>query len=251
MSEDIVKEDFKFIVSGDSISKGVVYDETQSKYVILQDNYVALLKNKLKGIVSNTAKFGNTIIKGTNRLKSDISNHDYDIALIEYGGNDSDFNWNEIAEHPKDVHKPNTDYGVFENKLTEIVNFIKTSKIVPVLMTIPPLNAERYLKWVSMNNPLTELNILKWLGSVTKIYWWQERYNAAILNVAEETNTKFIDVRGAFLKYPDFSEFLCIDGIHPNKGGHKIIADKVFDFVRSGYDYLIKDKTDLQVLTRF
>lgn len=40
--------EFKYMVSGDSISKGVVYDEARSRYVILEDNYVSLLQGKLK-----------------------------------------------------------------------------------------------------------------------------------------------------------------------------------------------------------
>lgn len=39
---------FKYMVSGDSISKGVVYDEARSKYVILEENYVSLLQGNLK-----------------------------------------------------------------------------------------------------------------------------------------------------------------------------------------------------------
>ena len=52
------------LVSGDSISKGVIYDESKDKYSILQDNYIELVRNKLNGIIYNTSRFGNTIIKG-------------------------------------------------------------------------------------------------------------------------------------------------------------------------------------------
>ena len=43
------------LVSGDSISKGVIYDESKDKYSILQENYVELLRNKLNGIIYNTS----------------------------------------------------------------------------------------------------------------------------------------------------------------------------------------------------
>jgi acyl-CoA thioesterase-1 len=231
MSEKANKCISKYLVSGDSISKGVIFDEVKNKYVVLADNYVALLQNRLKGTVYNTAKFGNTLIKGISRLKHDIVKDNPDIVLIEYGGNDCDYNWNEIADHPESHHKPKTDFNQFEKQLKETVEFLKTKKIMPILMTLPPLNADRYLKWVSKNNPLAEMNILKWLGSVTRIYWWQERYSSTIIRVAEETKTRWIDIRGAFLQYPDFNKFLCLDGIHPNQDGHKIIADKIIDFI--------------------
>ncbi|WP_238322821.1 SGNH/GDSL hydrolase family protein [Gorillibacterium massiliense] len=241
------KDEYKIIVSGDSISRGVIYDEVKKKYVIVQENYVSLLQNKLKGIVSNTARFGNTILKGFDKMKKDTLQDKPDIVLIEYGGNDCDFNWNEIAEEPDREHNPKTDFRDFETKLKEMILFLRNQKVIPVLTSLPPLHAERYFKWVSQNNPIAESNILKWLGSVTKIYWWQERYNSMIIKVAQETETAWIDIRGAFLQFPDFSHLLCMDGIHPNEEGHQIIADKVLDFIRSGYDVLLKDKTDLSL----
>jgi len=248
MNDDIeLKSDYKYMISGDSISKGVIYDEEKNKYMLLEDNYVTILQSKLKGIINNTARFGNTIIKGISKLKNDIVKNSPDIVLIEYGGNDCDFNWTEISDNPEAEHKPKTDFVLFEKLLTESVDFLKSHSITPVLMTLPPLNADRYFKWVSKNNLDNEINILKWLGSVTKIYWWQERYNSTIIRVAEETKTRWIDIRGAFLKYPDFSKFLCLDGIHPNKDGHEIIAEKVLDFIRSGYNYLLLENTDLAV----
>jgi len=244
MSESDSKHIYNFLVSGDSISKGVVFDDVQNKYVILKDNYIAIMQSKLSGIIRNTAKFGNTIIKGMSKLKDDVLNDCPDIVLMEYGGNDCDFNWNEVSNNPNADHKPKTDFNTFENKLKEAVCFLKNNKIIPVLVTLPPLNADRYLKWISKNDPLAETNILKYIGSVTKIYWWQEKYSFAVLKIAEETNTKWIDIRGAFLQYPDFTKFLCLDGIHPNEVGHKIMANKLIDFIKADYSYLLKDNSN-------
>lgn len=234
----------RIIVSGDSISRGIVYDEKKNKYMVLKNNYISILQEKLNGVIFNTARFGNTIIRGFNRLRKDLPKYSPDIAVIEYGGNDCDFNWHEVAVAPDNEHLPNTDFQGFQNQLREIINFLKNNSITSVVMTLPPLNAERYLKWISDNNPLIENNILKWLGSVTKLYWWQERYSSAIRKVAEECNIKCIDIREAFLQYADYTKFLCLDGIHPNEAGHKIIAEKIFDFVKSGYDYLLKSNDD-------
>jgi len=244
MSENDSNQSYKYMVSGDSISKGVIFDEAKRKYVILEDNYIALLQSKLNGIIRNTSRFGNTIIKGVRKLKADVLSDNPDIVLIGYGGNDCDFNWNEVSSHPNADHKPKTDFETFENMLKEILNFLKNNKIVPVVMTLPPLNADKYLKWISKNDALAETNILKYIGSVTKIYWWQEKYSSAVLKIAEETNTKWIDIRGAFLQYPDFTKFVCLDGIHPNALGHKIIANKIIDYINLNYAFLLKDKAN-------
>ncbi|WP_410771595.1 SGNH/GDSL hydrolase family protein [Fontibacillus sp. BL9] len=240
-NQELSNASAKYMITGDSISKGVILDEVRNKYVLLEDNYVSLLQNKLKGAVRNTARFGNTLIKGMSNLKKDVLKDKPNIVLIEYGGNDCDFNWNEIADNPDGEHNPKTDFNMFEKMLTEAIHFLKSQQITPVLMSLPPLNADNYFKWVSKNNPEAEKNILKWLGSVTKIYWWQERYNSTILKVSEMTKTKYIDVRGAFLEHPDYTKFLCSDGIHPNQAGHKIICDKVLEFVKNNYQHLLLD----------
>ncbi len=234
------KNDYNFLVSGDSISKGVVFDESKGRYSLIEDGYVSILQKVVKGAVFNLSKFGNTVIKGLGKLPKDVQNSNPDIVLIEFGGNDCDFNWSEIAENPEGNHQPHTDYNLFQKLLKDSINSLKNNKIIPVLLTLPPLEADRYFKWVSKNSIEAAKNILSWLGSVNKIYWWQERYNAAILKVAEETDTKFIDIRGAFLEHPDFSNFLCKDGIHPNQNGHKVIAEKIIDYIRPYYSFLLK-----------
>ena len=241
---DNMKDNYHFIISGDSISKGVILDEKRKKYIVSKNNYVSILQQKLKGAAFNLSKFGATITYGVNKLQKILAQQKADFVLIEYGGNDCDFNWDEVANTPEENHCPRTDLNIFEQTLKDTVHFIKAKDIVPILMTLPPLNADLYLKWISKNNVLKEKNILRWLGSVTKIYWWQERYNAVILKVAEETQTTWIDIRRAFLLQPDFSKFLCSDGIHPNEAGQKLIADKILEYIKINNSYLVKDETD-------
>ena len=235
------KNDYNFLVSGDSISKGVVFDESRGRYSLIEDGYVSILQKVVKGAVFNLSKFGNTVIKGLGKLPKDVQSSNPDIVLIEFGGNDCDFNWTEIAKNPEADHQPHTDYNLFQKLLRDSINSLKNNKIIPVLLTLPPLDADKYFKWVSQNSVEAAKNILSWLGSVNKIYWWQERYNAAILKVAEETDTKFIDVRGAFLEHPDFLNLICKDGIHPNQNGHKVIAEKILDYVKPYYPFLLKE----------
>ncbi|ERM91216.1 G-D-S-L family lipolytic protein [Caldanaerobacter subterraneus subsp. yonseiensis KB-1] len=232
---------YDIVVAGDSISRGVVYSEEKNKYVISDVNYVNLLKNNIKGTVKNIAKFGNTLLKGIDTLKRYLSKDKPDIVVIEFGGNDCDFNWEEIAKNPHAEHRPKTDFYIFKEKLKELIKSLDDANIIPVLMTLPPLDADRYFKWISKNSEEMGKNILKWLGSVTKIYWWQEKYNSAILSIAEETKTRLIDIRSAFLDYPDFRQFICADGIHPNERGHKIIAHKVYEYLQRNYTHLLKE----------
>jgi len=232
-------EDYRYLVSGDSISRGVVYDEEKGKYSILESCFVTLVQERLKGIVRNVSRFGATLIKGIGRLEKEIGADHPRVVLIEYGGNDCDFDWTQVAAEPESTHQPQTDLDVFEHALAETVVSLKQRDMEPVLMTLPPLNADGYLKWVSKHDAQAEGRILKWLGSVTKIYWWQERYSSSIVRIAETTKTKWIDIRGAFLRRPDFNSLICKDGIHPNQAGHELMADAILDYIARNFSFLL------------
>jgi lysophospholipase L1-like esterase len=237
----IKKDSFNFVLCGDSISKGVIFDEEKNKYVTIEENYANLLKNKLNGVIYNAGRFGNTITRAIGKLQNDVIKNNPDIVIIEFGGNDCDFRWNEIAENPFADHEPNTDFAIFQNSLKNLISHLRSIGAVPVLMSLPPLDPDKYFKWISHNSSTAAEKILTWLGSVNKIYWWQERYNSAIISIAQETRTKWIDVRSAFLNTPDFRQFLCVDGIHPNRDGHKLIADKIWEYMDTHkYYYLMK-----------
>jgi lysophospholipase L1-like esterase len=229
-----------FVLFGDSISKGVVFDEQKRKYVTIKENYASILQQKIKGNLCNVGRFGNTITRGIDRIETDVLKYNPDIVLIEFGGNDCDFNWDEIAKNPNAEYSPKTDFNIFQKSLNYLVDFLKNHNVIPVLMSLPPIDAERYFNTVSHKNEENAANILKWLGSKNKIYWWHERYNSAILSASQTCEAPLIDVRSAFLQYPDYTQFICEDGIHPNEMGHKIIANGIINYISDYYSFLLK-----------
>jgi len=235
-----MKEKYDILLYGDSISKGVVFDEKQGRYVLLDKSFYQLVKNRLNGLLHNAATFGNTITRALQHLKKDILAKKPDVVILEFGGNDCDFNWEGIADNPELNHQPKTDFVTFRKAIEETVLDLKKQDIVPVLMTLPPLDSERYFSWITKKGAVAEKNILHWLGSVSRIYWWQEKYNSAILSIAKETKTIWIDVRSAFLQTKDYREYLCKDGIHPNSKGHHLMAKVILDFIQKEYNFLLK-----------
>lgn len=236
-----IKDCYHLAVYGDSISKGIIYDNKKGRYIILKKNYISLIEDKLKCVISNMSKFGNNIIRGKQKLENDVIKKSPDVAVIEFGGNDCDFDWNSIAKNPNSAHEPKTDLILFEETLNSIIVNFEKLNIVPVLMTLPPLEPNRYFKWVCKNDTDAEKNVLYWLGSIKKIYTWHEQYSSKIVEAAEKNNTNLIDVRGAFLKGDNYGKYLCMDGIHPNAEGHQLIANTIMEYVNSKYNFLLKN----------
>jgi acyl-CoA thioesterase I len=217
-------------VFGDSVSKGVIFDSVIKKYTLLRDCFANLIMNSFPVIIRNYSKFGCTITKGMELLrhhKNELS--DYDYTVLEFGGNDCDYNWAEISARPQGQHQPKTPVGVFKQKYEELIEQVKKCGSCPVLLTLPPIDAKRYFSWISKG--LNSGAILNWLGDIEHIYRWHERYNLAVYQVAKDCAVPLIDISSAFLETRSYQDFLCEDGIHPNEKGHRLISGVIGDTI--------------------
>lgn len=212
-------------VYGDSILKGVTLDEGSVKYRI-NDFF------KDTNDIENYSKFGCTVEKGSEILNRNIvKGKTGKIAFLEYGGNDSDFNWEEISKDPDNEYFSKTPIKEFENKYTEMIHRIKENNMKPVLFNLIPVEAENYLNWICRNG-LNKQNILKWLGDVFAIYRYQEQYSRKIEEISVKENCDIIDVRGAFLKNRRIKGLYASDGIHPSVYGQAIIKQEIYNYLK-------------------
>ncbi len=215
----------KWYVFGDSLSKGIIYNPVTDKHEITTGNYIRLLTDKFNLTVKNNAKFGATIKKGLNmfdRTEKRITDHG--VALLEFGGNDCDFLWNEVALDPDFDHQPNVPLVDYRESFLELIRNVQKKGLYPILISLPPLVENKYFDFFSRE--LNKENILKFLGGSPKqIYQLHESYNAEIPVLARQTDSLFIDLRQAFLIEKNPEKFICEDGIHPNERGYQFIAD--------------------------
>ena len=214
---------------GDSIGKGVVFDEARGRYVILKDNCVRLLSERLGETIANHAVMGCTARRAMERMEESQLKAG-GVAVLEFGGNDCDMPWRDISEAPGGEHLPNTSLADFRKALAGLVGRVKAAGMRPVLITPPPLIADRYFKWVSRN--LNAEAILSYLGDVQFMYRWQERYAAAVRDVAQGTGAGLLDLRDVFLDHGAIGDYFCIDGIHPNERGHRLLYEAALDRMR-------------------
>ncbi|MBC1514659.1 SGNH/GDSL hydrolase family protein [Listeria immobilis] len=219
---------------GDSILKGVLFNPEKNRYTLLKNNCIKRASEKLGVTFQNHSTMGRTIIKGNEILKKDLAKDaSNDIAIIEFGGNDCDFNWAEVSENPHLAHIPSTPLDLFEAQLYEMIARLKKLEIQPILMTLPPLHAKRYFQFITRNG-LNKENILSFLGGdVQMIYRWQERYSNAISRIAKTSGSHIIDIRDIFLAEFHYEDFLCADGIHPNEAGHIKMSRKFIQYASS------------------
>ncbi len=216
---------------GDSILKGVVLDEQDGKYKVLKNSSVNSFAEITGCSLKNNAYFGMTSTKALNRIANSMDKqpiHNNDIVILEFGGNDCDFNWSEVSRSPENEHLPRTTIAAFKNSLQNMITLFKEKGVNPILMNLPPLEPEKYFNWLSRG--LNKDNILRWLGDVAKIYRWQEAYNNAVEWAALQNGCRLINVREGFLISKNYSSHFCADGIHPNEKGHIKILESLLNF---------------------
>lgn len=210
-------------VWGDSIAKGVIFDEARERYVICRESCLQLLKRERGVTVQNHSVMGQTSEDGLTRMQPQALNPG-DIAVIEYGGNDCDLDWKAVSEHPDVAQYGKVPVEQFSRNLEEMVRRARAADTEPVLITPPPLISKRYFDWVSRG--LDADNILQYLGDVEAIYRWQENYAEHVAALAERLRVRLVDIRSRMLK-EDTGELMCVDGIHPNGRGHRVIYETV------------------------
>lgn len=223
--------DYKSIqIWGDSVLKGVVFDTLRNRYALLKDNAVAIISKTLKTPIVNHSRMGQTAPEGLKILREEIdSDLSGSLVVLEYGGNDCDFDWARVAEAPEAEHSPHTPAKQFYAALEQMVFLVREREGFPLLCTLPPLDCQKYLKWITRGG-IEEEKIIRYIGVPERIYRWQEYYNALVLRLSATLNCPCLPIREMFLENVRGEEVMCVDGIHPNAAGHRIIAEAALQF---------------------
>ena len=211
-------------VYGDSILKGVLLEEGKYK---MNRSWEQRLAAERGLTIRNKAHFGSTIGKALGLIEKDCAETgaEGELALLEFGGNDCDFDWAAIAENPEGSYVSKTPPETFESCYRRAIRLVEESGREPIVLTLPPIHSERYLDFICRGG-LKKENILRWLGDVDAIYRWQRMYSELVSQLALGEGVKSIDLRAVFLRDKHSpEELLCIDGIHPSRLGQSLIYE--------------------------
>ena len=214
---------------GDSICRGVVLDEKKGRYTFLEDNKINKMGLLPNINFKNKSIFGQTTTRMISKLKQYfISGNVADYVIVELGGNDCDLDWQQVGDNPKNEHKAKTVLEDYEQRLDEIIEFLRSNNSVPVFVSLPPLEYDKFFDWVTQKN-VNKDGVLEYLGTTKAIYDWQESYDNSLRKVCERNKVNLIDIRSKFLESKDYGSLLCLDGMHPNEIGNALIADTLME----------------------
>lgn len=228
----------KIFAFGDSIMKGVVTNpvslgENIKKYSISVNNFVACCERHFGISILNHSRFGSTITGGRRCIERHFGNiAEGDIVVLEFGGNDCNFDWKAISEHPEYEHNPLTSLQLFKDTYILIIEKLKSVGAIPILLSLPVIEKRKFFNHISQG--LSRINIMRWLGGdLQQICDWHEQYNLAVFSIANQTQVPVIDISTIFLSRKDSANLYCEDGMHPNETGHKMIADEIINYIES------------------
>ena len=229
LRDRLFKKGVRIEAFGDSVMKGIMLDE--NKHFRSCANRFDIIRRDFDIEIVNNARIGFTIERGFAQIKKFVTKEDCpEFVLLEYGGNDCNFDWKAVSEHPDKEHLPVIAPERFAELYREVVRYLTKCGATPIIILPPPIDADKFLTWVCRDG-LSRENILKWLGNTSMIYRWQEYYAQICENIARECGVYTLDLRSVFITRHDFDSLICEDGIHPTAKGHEIIDRRLHELL--------------------
>lgn len=226
-----MKELTDILLLGDSVLKGIQVDEESHRYIPKNEMNLDGMQKEFGISIENRSRFGATSINGERQLERLLQKGmHWDAVVMDFGGNECNYNWAEIAADPTGEYFPAVPLGEFMENYRRLIQKVRENGMEPILMTLPPLIPQQFFSWWCAD--LNQDAVHQWLGSECNIYAHQERYSRAVEQLAREEHTAFVDVRGEFLAHGHLGDLMCIDGTHPNTAGQQLIAKAIRSFCR-------------------
>lgn len=208
-------------IYGDSLLKFVLYEN--GRYAPNHEFEKAYTERW--GIeLDNRSYFGSTAFKALQRMRRDAEKGKSfgDFCVIEFGGNDCSYDWPKVAAAPDERHFSYAEPEEYLEHMRAMVCLAYEQGAQPILCSLPPIHAERYLRWISRELPSME-PLLRWSGGAGIFYRRNEYYSMLNMALARDMSLPLVDLRRNFLLERDVGSLLCEDGIHPNREGQRII----------------------------
>ena len=219
----------KIICFGDSITRGVTF--MKGRLRILKENYPAFLQDLFLSdkntnvTVLNKGVFHDNTDLLLSRLDKDIIKEKPDYVIIGVGGNDCDFKWNEVAADPMEEHQAIVPLERYLENMKKIIMNLQQQSIVPVVLTLPPLEPVRYYHTIAKQYGSSAGH---WISTLGGIEHWHGLYNRSLRKMIAELKVNMIDIRTAVKYAGDLLDLMSEDGIHLTSSGYKVMSVAIY-----------------------
>ncbi|MEN6372129.1 MAG: GDSL-type esterase/lipase family protein [Armatimonadota bacterium] len=200
----------KIVCLGDSITLGTPYVEADEIYEsVLQKQ---LSNNGLDAGIISSGIGGETTSGGLSRFETDVISRSPACVTIMYGANDC------LVE--QEVTSPRVVLEDFEKNLLRMIEWAKSAKIEPILMTTIPFgNKCCWGMWPYYKDRGTNCLLPHYMDCVREI--------------AAKDNLYLVDNHRTWVDSNiDVDEFT-VDGVHPRADGHKLIANTMLPVIKA------------------
>ena len=201
--------EIRIVALGNSITNGV-----REGSVNEEDTFRHLFQEELKQKTGCEVKVINAGLNGDittvaiYRIEQDVLRHNPHYVTVMFGVNDAGY-YRPATDSVEDT--PRVSAARFRSNLEAIIGDIQAANAKPVLVTPVPMNSAYWQK----DFPAYVENGLNYLV---------DEYADIIRSLAAQADLPLIDVHQAFSADP-VTDKIVPDGIHPNKAGHRFIAD--------------------------
>ena len=206
----------RITVFGDSIGKGIITED--GKIEFLPTCAIKLYEENYHIKIENLSAYGNSLKRLCERGKVDkyiasLDSSVKNVAVIELGGNDADFDWKSVAADPFKNHNSKTDIAEFSALYKETLDKLLSAGVEVIPCTLPPVCSERYFNEVITRLADGDKVMQFFKGDANTIYRHQEMFNNEVIKNSFYKGLNVID----------FGSLMCKDGIHPNEDGQREI----------------------------
>lgn len=217
-------------IFGDSLLRGVMPDENGMYHSSDSIDFDGIAK-KHEIIIKNYSMPIFTSKQGCNWIKRTLETAEKpDLAIVEYGGNDCDLRWSELAKTDELITDPHrVSLEDFENIYGGILDDLSFRGIRAVVTLCPPLPSRVYLKHLS-DSGIPEDIIQKYAVSDEAFLSEYVKYKNVIIKLAKEKQISTLNIEKTFAILDNMVDYYSADGLHPNERGYHLIHEIFDDF---------------------
>lgn len=198
-------------VIGDSLLKGIIYNENKNIYNVLENNCISLLEEESNLNINNYSICGLNIDNLNKYFKLVLNKSKDEIIILEIGSDsfEQDLLTNDF--------KPLYTIGKFNRILKKIIKTTKKDNRNIVFTTIPYISNSKFYRFVSGKKGVRNQK------GILEINNFIEEINNLIKKLSRKYNVLLIDLNRGINSYDE--DLYSIDGKYLSSKGHKILKN--------------------------